>query len=107
MLERLKNRRTETFAFMFDFRVPLSINQAERDLRMSKLQQKIYGTLPQRPESSIFLSDRDSYLYHQEERSSRDRCLTERMGISPGTLGRKPGKEQSRAKSKVTRFSSA
>jgi hypothetical protein len=29
------------------------------------------------------------------------------MEISPGTLGRKPGKERSRAKSEVTRFSSA
>lgn len=64
--------------------------------------------LPQRPEWSILSVGSGSiYLYHQEERSSRDRCLTERMGISPGTLGRKPGKERSRAKSKVTRFSSA
>lgn len=44
LLERLWFHRTDVLRFAHDFRVPLSTNQAERDLRMMKVQQKISGT---------------------------------------------------------------
>ena len=45
LLEVLRDRQTDVLRFVHDLRVPPTSNQAERDLRPAKIQQKISGRL--------------------------------------------------------------
>jgi transposase len=61
LLQRLDTYRDQVYRFLTDLRVPFTNNQAEQDIRMVKLQQKISGCWRTLPGAQAWLTVR-SYL---------------------------------------------
>jgi len=81
LVDRLDNQREAVLRFMHDFRVPFDNNQAERDLRMVKVRQKISGCFRTKEGAAAFLRIRG---YISTVRKQGEHVLAALEGVFTG-----------------------
>ena len=83
LLRRLDEYQDDVLRFAYDFRVPFDNNQAERDIRMVKLQQKISGGWRTSEGAEAFLAVRSYLSTARKQRHSAMTVLRDLFNGNP------------------------
>jgi hypothetical protein len=91
LLDALLARAEQVLAFLDDLAVPFSNNQAERDLRMIKVQQKISGTFRSAEGATAFCVIRSYLSTMRKQGRSMLAAMTAVFEGSPFSIAWEPG----------------
>ena len=90
LLRRLERRKEEVLLFLTDFSVPFDNNQAERDLRMIKLQQKTSGCFRTEDSARRFCRIRSYISTMRKQRRGVLRALESACRGTPLSVRKRP-----------------